>query len=376
MDDVIVVGAGPAGSLAATILARAGLNVRLFDRAAFPRTKLCGDTLNPGACATLSRHLPLAPLLEMSRPIAGMLLTGPRGIRVRGEYGCGLEGRAIERRLLDDWLLSHAMRSGARAEQGVAVEEAIVDGGCVMGVRVRRGAGSATHPARFVIAADGRHSRLAFALGLARHPQRPRRWAIGAYFENVSDLSGVGEMHVRRGHYIGVAPLPNGVANACLVVPQERDGRGWRDAAAMLTSHLASDPMLKARFASARLVGAPAVLGPMAVDTRTCDVPGLLLAGDAAGFIDPMTGDGLTFALRGAELAAEVVVGVLEGTIDRARAARVLASQRRAAFHVKWSFNRALRRLVASPRGVSTAAAAARVWPRAFAAMIRYAGDA
>jgi menaquinone-9 beta-reductase len=376
MDDVVIVGAGPAGSLAAMILARAGRNVRLFDRAAFPRTKLCGDTLNPGACSALSRHLPLAPLLEMSQPIAGMLLTGPRGIRVRGEYGSNLEGRAIERRLFDDWLLSYAIRGGARLEQGVAVEDVIIDRGCVTGVRVRDGGSRATHPARLVIAADGRHSRLAFALGLARHPRRPRRWAIGAYFENVAALSDVGEMHVRRGHYIGVAPMPGGVANACLVVPREHDANGWRDAAAMLTSHLAADPTLKARFADARMIGAPAVLGPMAVDAHACGLPGMMLAGDAAGFIDPMTGDGLTFALRGAELVANIAIGVLDGAIARARAASVLASQRRAAFRLKWRFNRALRRLVASPHGVSTAAAAARIWPRAFETMIRYAGDA
>jgi menaquinone-9 beta-reductase len=77
MDDVVIVGAGPAGSLAAIILSRAGLRVRIFDRARFPRPKLCGDTLNPGALRTLARLLSIDTLRTSALPIDGMLLTGP-----------------------------------------------------------------------------------------------------------------------------------------------------------------------------------------------------------------------------------------------------------------------------------------------------------
>jgi flavin-dependent dehydrogenase len=270
-----------------------------------------------------------------------------------------------------------AAASGARVEQQCAAETALVEGGSVAGVRVRGHTGLLNHRAHMVIAADGRHSRIAFDLGLSRHPARPRRWAIGAYFAGVDDLTEAGEMHVRDGHYIGVAPLPNGVANACLVVPHQTSTgtSGWRDATALLLSYLTRDFTLGPRFAHVQMTDAPAVLGPMAVDTRIAGVPGLLLAGDAAGFIDPMTGDGLTFALRGAELAAEVTLDVLAGRLERQRAASELATRRRAAFAAKWRFNRALRRLVSSPLGVRGAAAAARLSPTVFRAMIRYAGD-
>src|SRR5688572_7161807 len=113
MDDVVIAGAGPAGALAAAILARAGARVRLFDRAKFPRHKLCGDTLNPGALAVVRRHLDVSSLIAASDPIDGMMVTGPRGITVRATYGGGLTGRAITRDAFDQWLVTRAIAAGA-----------------------------------------------------------------------------------------------------------------------------------------------------------------------------------------------------------------------------------------------------------------------
>jgi flavin-dependent dehydrogenase len=377
MDDVIIVGAGPAGALAATILARAGARVRVFDRARFPRPKLCGDTLNPGALAVLSRHLDIAPILQAGAPLAGMLLTGPGRVSVRGRYGRGLRGRSITRTLLDGFLLQQADAAGAAIEQGVTVvAPRFTADERVEGVLTRSQDGrTCVHAARIVIAADGRESRLARALGLSRNRSRPRRWALGGYFEAVDALTDLGEMHVRRGHYIGVASVPGGLANTCLVVPYGDRSRALRDPVNALTSAIARDPVLAARFTRARLVDRPTLLGPMAVDARTAGVPGLLLAGDAAGFIDPMTGDGLRLACEGAVLAARVAGCVLEGTLSRDMAARELTERRCAAFAAKWRFNRALRSLVASPSAVVAAAAAARLLPALFASLIRYAGD-
>jgi flavin-dependent dehydrogenase len=182
-------------------------------------------------------------------------------------------------------------------------------------------------------------------------------------------------MHVRRGHYIGVAPLPNGLTNACLVISHRHGDAPIGHPAEVLRTHLDRDPDLRERFRTATPVAPPSVLGPMAVDARAAGEPGLLLAGDAAGFIDPMTGDGLRFALAGAELAAMVTLDVFAGRTPIDRAHLVLAGTRRAAFRRKWRFNRTLRSLVASPRAVSAAAACATVAPALFEGIIRYAGD-
>ena len=375
MDDVAIAGAGPAGALAAIILAHAGLRVRVFDRATFPRHKLCGDTLNPGALAVLRRHVDVTSLVAHSDPIDGMVLTGPGGVKIRAMYGRGLAGRAITREAFDQWLLTHAMAAGATLEENVVIKDAAIADGRVAGVAVARGERTIAHPSRIVIAADGRRSALAISRRLSAQPRRPRRWAIGAYFADVGGRTRLGEMHVRNGHYLGVAPLPNGLTNACLVIPHQQGDPAIGDPAQVLRSHLDRDPDLRERFRDATAAAAPTVLGPMAVDARAAGEPGLLLAGDAAGFIDPMTGDGLRFALAGAELAAAVALDVIAGRTPIDRAHLELAAKRRAAFTNKWRFNRTLRSLVASPRGVTAAAACATVAPALFEGIIRYAGD-
>ncbi len=118
MRDVLVVGAGPAGALAAWRLASAGARVTIVDRDAFPRDKLCGDTLNPGAVAFLeSLGIQQSPL-PAARPLAGMTVSGPR-TRIDARYPAGVTGRAILRRHFDAWLLNQAVAAGAQFESGL-----------------------------------------------------------------------------------------------------------------------------------------------------------------------------------------------------------------------------------------------------------------
>jgi flavin-dependent dehydrogenase len=372
--DVIVCGAGPAGAVAATVLARRGVRVLMLDRARFPRPKLCGDTINPGALAVL-RRLGVSEGIEASAlKLDGMMVTGEHGVRVRAVYGPGVHALSIVRHVLDAALVKAATDAGARFEEGVLVRGTIVDETTPPRVRgivmAGRDGKDIRVPAPFVIAADGRRSSLAVPLGLTHQPKRPRRWAIGGYFAGVDGLQPFGEMHVRRGRYIGVAPVPGAIANVCLVVPEPRN---MDDPAALLEDAVSHDTMLRDRFANAALINRPAVLGPLAVDASDAGMDGLLLAGDAAGFIDPMTGDGLRFAFRGGELAAQAVLATMEEKITRPHVR--LRDERRREFAAKWRFNRALRRVVSVAASVEIAGVISFAAPALLRKTIRFAGD-
>lgn len=180
-------------------------------------------------------------------------------------------------------------------------------------------------------------------------------------------------MHLRRHHYIGVAPVPEGLTNVCMVKASSRGDPALRDPASALTAVMAGDPFLRDRFAQARRVTRTVVLGPLGVDVTAAGVDGVLLAGDAAGFIDPMTGDGLRFAVRGGVLAAAAALRALEHGWSGVHTA--YAEERAREFTGKWRFNRALRAAVDLPLLMSLAAAGARWVPGVVGPLVAHAGD-
>lgn len=372
MLDVIVVGAGPAGSIAALMLARAGARVCVLEREAMPRPKLCGDTLNPGAVATLAGlGLEGGPLTTAVR-LRGMLVTSPRA-SVRALYDAGQAALSVSRVELDHWLARSAVAAGAKLECGVRVIGPLWrDGGVIAGVEISRGDATVRMPAGITIAADGRESILARAANLSWHPKKPRRWAFGVYATDVADMADVGEMHVRPGHYAGLAPLGGGLTNVCVVTGQRTAGGTPEE---VIRRVLDGDRRLRERTAALRLTGAPRVLGPLAVDCEAPGMPGLLLAGDAAGFVDPMTGDGTHIAIRGGMLAAAAALQALEDGDLNAAVGRLTAS-RSAELGSKLRFNRWMRRLSSSALALDIAGAGARLAPSALRRLVTYAGDA
>ena len=168
-----------------------------------------------------------------------------------------------------------------------------------------------------------------------------------------------------------VMTLTDRLTSENYLVTSARDGMA--DPGARLWETVRRDPLLRDRCAAARPAAGVVTLGPLAVDARAVGVPGLLLAGDAAGFVDPMTGDGIHIALRGGLLAAEAVLDAA-GRDDDVVAR--LAAARRAAFGAKLRFNRLLRTLVGWPMGVRLGAVGASLAPAILRHVIATAGDA
>lgn len=373
--DVLVVGGGPAGSVAATVLARAGARVRLLDRVRFPRPKLCGDTVNPGTLALLQRlddesGRPgvYTRLRNRGLPISGMTVSGPGDAVVAADYPDGCNGLSISRRELDLLLVEQAAAAGVDIAEGVRAMSPVVSGDRVTGVCVQTSA-MENWDARLVIVADGRGSRIASSLQLSGFACSPRRWAYGAYFSGVMSTGARGEMHLRRNGYIGISALPDGLTNVCVVLPA---AAGRVDQRMVIAEAIQADRQLRARFHAARQESSLLVLGPLAIDARASGCPGALLAGDAAGFVDPMTGDGLRFAVGGGRLAAEAALSELatgQPAYDR------LHRVRQQAFAAKWRFNRALRMLAGSPRALTLAAWLSEWWDAPVQQLVRIAGD-
>jgi menaquinone-9 beta-reductase len=302
--DVVIVGGGPAGSALAARLAGCGHAVLLLDRAEFPRPKPCGECLNPAAVRALAR----LGVLDRVREAGGVGLDGwevhpVRGHSFRGTFPADAPGLAIARTVLDPILLDHARASAAEVRMGVRVADLLQEGDRTVGVRTAEG----EIRARLVVGADGLRSVVVRRLGLLRRAPRLRKVALAAHVSGVPSLGRRGAMFLLPHGCVGVAEVAPGVANVVVVVEGEEAARvaGARDAY--------FDGALR-RFtplAEARRAEPVRATGPFDWPTRRAIAPGALVVGDAAGYYDPFTGQGIFRALQGAELAAATVDAAL-----------------------------------------------------------------
>jgi flavin-dependent dehydrogenase len=363
--DVIVVGAGPAGAATAMLLAEQGRAVLVLDRARFPRPKICGEYLSPEVARILDR-LGVLKALEAAgaAPLAGLRITGPGGGVLEGTYRAIGRWRpyrrhalGVGRETLDAVLVDHLRTLPVDLMEGVRVTDVVCEGGRAAGVAALGADGAPrVFRSRLVVAADGRHSVVARRLGCHR-PHRRRRMALVTYVRGVDGCRDAGEIFVDPPDYAILNPLAPDRVNRSLVVPVEHVSPWSSRLGAFFAARVRQLPHLAARVAGAERTAPVRALGPLAYRVTPPPVAGVLFVGDAGGFYDPFTGEGVFTALRGAELAAEAIAHAF-GAGDLGRVLQEDHERaRRTAFRGKAVFARALQAVVGRRWSANAAAA-------------------
>jgi flavin-dependent dehydrogenase len=310
--DVIILGAGPAGSSIAHLLAGQGWDVVVIEQHHFPRHKVCGEFLSPEAQASL-RAMGLYQAIEAlsPAPIEQARLVSPAGLAAT----MALPGPAwgISRFALDASLAAAAQNSGAQIQFGVAATKVTPTGkGYEVGLRSKCGAGILR--ARAVLAACGRHS----GPGLPPQVDRGRAAYVGlkGHYEGVMMPPQV-ELFFFPGGYAGVGPIEGGRVNLCLLASPAVLARAGKGVGSMLAWAVQQNRKLARRLAGGRLLpGTEVAVAP--VDTHRPAEPwaGLACLGDTAVMIPPLCGDGMAMALRAAELCAPLAHDFLAGRLS------------------------------------------------------------
>jgi flavin-dependent dehydrogenase len=334
--DLVVIGGGPAGAAIAALAAARGAKAILVERHRFPRDKVCGEFLSAEGCAVLSRlGLFDGMLAQGAMPMDACLLADGGGRSVTAPLpelnGAGRTALGISRAVLDAALLEHAASRGVLVrERTVAIHPVLTDRR-VTGIVVRAAGPDGADEvlaAPLVVAADGRRSMLQRAL----HPGigDPIRTSASSWFgfkahfpDRTRGLSRRIELFVFDGGYAGLGPVEGERLNLALIARVDALRACGSSPERLYDERIRGNPLLALRLGADRPCSPWKSIGPLRFNVRRPASHGAMFLGDSAGTIDPFSGEGMSNALRGAELALPFVLQALAKgrlTHDDARA--------------------------------------------------------
>ncbi|HAA76346.1 TPA: hypothetical protein DCE37_14615 [Candidatus Latescibacteria bacterium] len=320
--DLVIVGAGPAGAVATLYAKRAGLSVCLLDKETFPRDKICGDALS-GKAVTILRELDLfKPIGDLpGAEIHTVTFGSPDKTCVdidltRSSRQDFLTGFVIRREILDHFLFQRAQQVADQTIEGFTVQDILKEGDTVVGISGKTESGESQEiRGKVVLGADGFSSVVARKLGLYSHD--PRHWivALRCYYKDVKGLTDQIELHyvdeVIPG-YFWIFPLEEGYANVGIGMLHEYIKRENIDLKVALDNAINSDTFSD-RFADAQPTEEPIGWNlPAGSKHRPNHGNGFMLLGDAAGLIDPFTGEGIGNAFYSAKFGVETAQAAID----------------------------------------------------------------
>lgn len=352
--DIGIVGAGPAGSSAAISLARKGYSVVLVDKSTFPRSKLCGDFLNPinwpffKGMGIAKDVLSLKPERITSFRLS-TFLGHEASLPFPAQNDHSIFGLGLERSAFDNLLITKAEQVGAVIMQGFRPSglRQEKDGWCMM-----LGSRSTEQRVRstFLIGADGRNSWVARRLGLTQlNPRLERYLAFQTHLRSVQGDKGKVEIHIFPGGYAGLARIGGGISNLCFVVEREL-ATGHQSIEALMERCLFQNPFLYEILKNSEIVGSVHSASPVYFSPRCCYGAGFLLVGDAARVVEPVTGEGIYFALKGGALASEATHQAFCRTNFSARQLSSYGRSCQRTFFFRQQINTFVRYLIYRPR--------------------------
>jgi menaquinone-9 beta-reductase len=341
--DVIVVGAGPAGSTTAYYLAQAGLDVLLLEKSRFPREKVCGDGLTPrGVKALVAMGISVSEQDGWVRNKGLRIIGAGKRMELPWPELSSYPGYGLVRPRtdLDQMLARRAQQAGARLLEGVTVTGPVLDErtGRITGVAAKSAGEDAerSYRGRIIVAADGNSSRLSVAMGLRKREDRPLGVAVRTYYrsprhdddylESWLDLWDGDRLLPGYGWIFGMG---DGTSNVGLGLLNTSVGFGHTDYHAMLRQWLKGMPAEWGFTEENRTQPIRGAALPMGFNRTPHYYHGLLLAGDAGGMVNPFNGEGIAYAMESAEILARTITQAL-ARARRAETERVLAGYPRA----------------------------------------------